>query len=126
MNFKLFKLIDYGKSILDVEKIIEATKHMKKSKEVRDIMLNLKKRIVDELIEEYSHIDEEEPESNEPMYSVENSSYKIEDNHVIIPDEHKTLEQLMTSKEDPMIKQMSKEILKNANITKKKNAYSRK
>lgn len=101
MDLKLLKLIDHGKTILDIEKVITATKFMKQSNEVRKIMLDLKERIVNELIEDYKHIDKKEtPKPDEPMYSAENSSYEVEDGHIKEPDENKTLEELSEEEEE--------------------------
>lgn len=98
MNNKVFKILDMGRSILEIEKVIEATKYMKKNVEVRKAMINLKERVVNEILKEYSHIDDKETSSNELMYSVENSSYEIEEGHIKEPEEDKTLEEL--SEED--------------------------
>lgn len=98
MNNKVFKILDMGRSILEIEKVIEATKYMKKNVEVRKAMMNLKERVVNEILKEYSHIDDKETSSNELMYSVENSSYEIEEGHIKEPEEDKTLEEL--SEED--------------------------
>lgn len=155
MNFKLLKFIKQGKTILDIEKVINATKYMKQHSEVRNIMLDIKQRIVNEMIEDYKHIDEKlksKPDEStskpdESMYSAENSSYEVEDGHIKEPEEDKTLEELSDEYNDKLIKSVnqlkqektvSKELIEDEEdipeeeeipekfIEKPKNAYSKK
>lgn len=126
MDFKLLKLIDQGKTILDIEKVITATKFMKQASEVRQIMLDLKERIVNELIEDYKHIDEKEtPKPDEPMYSVENSSYEVEDGHIKEPEENKTLEELSEEEEIKEEELPEKFIIPKPKPKSKRTAYSK-
>lgn len=126
MDFKLLKLIDQGKTILDIEKVITATKFMKQASEVRQIMLDLKGRIVNELIEDYKHIDEKEtPKPDEPMYSVENSSYEVEDGHIKEPEENKTFEELSEEEEIKEEELPEKFIIPKPKPKSKRTAYSK-
>ena len=62
------KILEFGKMVLDIEKIIMSTKYMKQHQSVISVMKNIKNELVDEISSYYK----------EPTYSVDNSTITLE------------------------------------------------
>jgi hypothetical protein len=62
------KILEFGKMVLDIEKIITSTKYMKQHQKVISVMKTIKNELVNEISNYYK----------EPTYSVDNSTITLE------------------------------------------------
>ncbi|MGD9152435.1 MAG: hypothetical protein PVG30_02090 [Gammaproteobacteria bacterium] len=62
------KILEFGKMVLDIEKIIMSTKYMKQHQKVISVMKTIKNELVNEISNYYK----------EPTYSVDNSTITLE------------------------------------------------
>lgn len=121
MDNDLVKIIEYGEKILNVERIIIATKHMEQGEEIKKIMKEIKVKLVNQIISEYDTIEIANPTP------VDKEKQMIQDMKSKLEDEDKTLEQLTPEPEpEPEPIKRNDNIGSSKRKTTKKNAYSRK